>query len=364
MKMFSCIVAILAAAALASHAHAAHDKYSSMQLQEVIDAAMMMVPQEDVKSLVETKNYGTAEYVNTCTPADGKWPWPSVDEATGLWKRVVETGELKVAAVQWSNFEVADYKTNPESPTGFWPEYLQKVVDQINNYYGDKLPKKIQVKRTYFETSALVTDEVMRGENVDVSEPFYYINGFNGNKPRIEVMDFSCVSLGSRGYFFTKKGSGITTLDDLVAQISAADDSQVSARSVGFIGKGNYDSNSAVLPASTAPQYLTNHTEMEQAVNNDPPGLVAGYLSEGFPPNMRDNFEVFPTGFMSPRVFLFRKEMPAEQESNDNNEGPLIAGLCALSLTVLVLGVVLSLFIYRERRGNPFFQPLLDPNSV
>lgn len=41
-----------------------------------------------------------------------------------------------------------------------------------------------------------------------------------------------------------------------------------------------------------------------QVLNGD---LVAAYLSEGFPANIRTDFEVFPTGFMSPRAFLFRK---------------------------------------------------------
>jgi len=43
-------------------------------------------------------------------------------------------------------------------------------------------------------------------------------------------------------------------------------------------------------------------------VNNS--NLVAAYLSEGFPPGIENDFEVFPTGFMSPRVFLFRKVRP------------------------------------------------------
>ena len=32
----------------------------------------------------------------------------------------LESGELKVAGVQWSIPGVADYKTDPDSPTGFW----------------------------------------------------------------------------------------------------------------------------------------------------------------------------------------------------------------------------------------------------
>jgi len=316
-----------------------------------------------VMQMVNTTNYGTAFDVSTCTPDDVKWPWPSIEKATGLWKRVVDSGELKVAGVQWSNEDVADYKTDPNNPSGFWPTYLQMVVDEINKHYGTDLPKPIEVKRVYFPKSSMVTNEVMRGEEVDVSEPYYYINGFNDNQPRIEVMDFSCVTLGSLGHFFTKKGSGITTIDGLVAAISAVGENSLTGRQVGFIGDGNWHSNSDLLPSNTVAQLdLQDQDQLEAAVLNG--DLVAAYLSEGFPANIRTDFEVFPTGFMSPRAFLFRKDIvkSGDEGGSSGNTG-LIAALVALASTVLVLVVLLAAIIVRERSGNPYFMALLDKSG-
>jgi len=121
----------------------------------------------------------------------------------------------------------------------------------------------------------MVTNEVMRGEEVDVSEPYYYINGFNDNQPRIEVMDFSCVTLGSLGHFFTKKGSGITTIDGLVAAISAVGENSLTGRQVGFIGDGNWHSNSDLLPSNTVAQLdLQDQDQLEAAVSGTSPTLA------------------------------------------------------------------------------------------
>ena len=106
----------------------------------------------------------------------------------------------------------------------------------------------------------------MKGLDVEVSEPYYYISGFHANKPRIEVLDFSCVTLGSSGHFFTKKDSGIETMDQLVAKILNTPSSVISNRSVGFIGKGNFDSNSDLLPENVDAKIETNHSMIEEQV--------------------------------------------------------------------------------------------------
>jgi hypothetical protein len=87
-----------------------------------------------------------------------------------LWKRVVESGKLKVAGVQWSQGMVTDYKTDPLQPTGFWPEYLKEMVDLINGHSRSIINKEIVVERVYFPYSILVIDAVAKSD-VDMSEP-------------------------------------------------------------------------------------------------------------------------------------------------------------------------------------------------
>ncbi len=48
--------------------------------------------------LVKTKSISV---VASCTPDPTRWPYPAKDIATGLLKRVLTTGELKVAGVIW-----------------------------------------------------------------------------------------------------------------------------------------------------------------------------------------------------------------------------------------------------------------------
>jgi hypothetical protein len=90
-------------------------------------------------------------------------------------------------------------------------------------------------------------------------------------------------------------------MSDLVSYLESSP-----LRTVGFIGQGNFDSVSAVLPVDTQPLFFPNETEI--VLNVHAGGIVAGYSSEGSPPEA-DTFNVFPTGIVSPRVALFHKDL-------------------------------------------------------
>mmetsp|Transcript_27901 Transcript_27901/g.53097 ORF Transcript_27901/g.53097 Transcript_27901/m.53097 type:complete len:349 (+) Transcript_27901:97-1143(+) len=340
----------LFAAALGALAMVYAEDYESLrsgELQRVIDAAVTRVEKVDWVTLVKENSFDTAVEVATCTPDDEKWTWPSgdVDTATGLWKRVLQSNELKVGAVRWQTV-AANYFAEP--PTGFWPAYLDKVMDQINAYYKTN----IKVKRTYYENSVLNLAAVAAGA-VDVSEPYYYISGFLDNNPRIEAMHHSCVTAGTQGHFFTKVTSSIGTMDELINEIDTTEN-----KSVGFIGQGNYDSNKALLPESVQQTFVTNSTYMENQVEDGK--LLAGYVSEGFPSDP-DRFNVFPNGIVAPRVFLFRMDEGAKMESsNDDTEPAVLAVLVVLAVLGLVLALLLGFLVYKEKQGTPIFTQLKD----
>mmetsp|Transcript_47672 Transcript_47672/g.91022 ORF Transcript_47672/g.91022 Transcript_47672/m.91022 type:complete len:357 (+) Transcript_47672:56-1126(+) len=319
----------------------------SGELQQVIDAAVTRVEKKDWTSLKQNHSFDTAVEVASCTADNEKWTWPTGNfkEATGLWRRVLESGELKVGAVRWQTI-AANYFVDP--PTGFWPAYLQMIVDEINYHYKTN----IQVKRTYYDTSVMNVAAVAAGD-MDVSEPYYYLSGFMDSRPRIEALDHSCITAGTHGHFFTKKDSGIENIDQLINEIATTD-----RRAVGFIGQGNYDSNKALLPDNVQEIFMVNSTYMENQVMNGQ--LVAGYDSESFPSD-RERFNVFTSGIVAPRVFLFRMDKETQAQIGDDDTEPFVlAVLGLLAVLSVILSLLLGCMVYREKSGNPIFVHMLD----
>jgi len=72
---------------------------------------------------------------------------------------------------------------------------------------------------------------------------------------------------------------------------------------------------------------------------------------------------VFPSGIISPRGFLFRKDYPTcdDVAAMSDTMLPPAATLTifiVLSVIVLVLAVLLTFIIVKERNGSPIFTPL------
>ena len=96
------------------------DPLDADSLSAAVDAAIMELLENNgwFHGLRTSSGYTHALSVLSCTPDATRWKYPAAATATGLLKRVLETGELKVAGVKWSNGGAADYKSDPENPTG------------------------------------------------------------------------------------------------------------------------------------------------------------------------------------------------------------------------------------------------------
>jgi hypothetical protein len=336
------------------------DEFDSTQLSEAVDTAMMELQGAKgwFNQLKTTTGYHNALSVNSCTPGP-QWKYPAAADAKGLLKRVLETSELRVAGVQWSKGEQADYMTDPENPTGFWPEYLTEIVKKLSDNYG----KTINLKRVYYTTTAgglgasdKVNQAVADGTD-DMSEPYYYLGG-NSHEgvPRIESLAFSCITAGLDSFFFTKAGTGVDSTDELNAALTAGTN-----KAVGFIGSGNYDSVSHLLPPDVTVTLVTNSSDMEALVKSG--ALVAGYNSEG-KTNDDAAFSLFATGIVSPRVALFRKYNPTcTAEADDVNVGLVITLAILAAVALLLVSVVVHL-IRMEKKGSPLFMPLMNERGV
>jgi hypothetical protein len=324
------------------------DELDSTQLGMAIDAALMELQGEPgwFHGLRISNGYANPLGVFSCTPDDEKWVYPPATEATGLLKRVLDSGQIKVAGVQWSQPGAADYKTTPEAPTGFWPDYLTEIVGKMSEAYGIE----ITIQREYYDNSVLVVSAVDDGD-VDMSEPYYYWSGFHLNQPRIEALDASCITAGMASKFFVTPESNITNVDELYDVLEAGPN-----RLVGFIGQGNFDAVSAMLPTETTPVFTTNAEDIEANVLSGT--YVAGYVSEGEPTDA-DSFVTFETGIISPRVALLRKpklECTADDGGLDTISAAIIFVLAAVSL---ILALIMAYAFTMEKKGKPLFMPLI-----
>jgi len=337
------------------------DKYDSTHLSEAVDAAMMELQGAKgwFTTLKTSTGYHNAQSVNSCTPGP-QWKYPAAADAKGLLKRVLETSELRVGGVQWSKGEQANYKTDPENPTGFWPEYLKEIVKKLSDNYG----KTINLKRVYYTSTSgglgasdKVNQAVADGTD-DMSEPYYYLGGNNHEGvPRIESLSFSCITAGLESFFFTTKTGGVDSTDKLNKALTDGLN-----KAVGFIGSGNYDSVSHLLPSDVTVTLVTNSSDMEALVKNG--ALVAGYNSEGVTGDDAA-FSLFATGIVSPRVSLFRKYNPTctADDDADINVGLVITLAILAAVALLLVSVVVHL-IRMEKKGSPLFMPLMNERGV
>lgn len=341
---------VAASVAAAVSAQGCVDEHSAEQFTQAVDAAIMELQAEKgwFHALRQSSGFTIAMSISSCTPDTGKWQYPPASEAVGILARVLRTKKIRVAGVKWSGGGAANYKANP--PTGFWPGYMQAIADKIAAHYDPA----ITLERVYYPNSGLVVANVESGVD-DMSEPYYYLAGFHNSEPRIEALAHSCITAGTASSFYTKKGSGITSVDTLSARLTADPSAML-----GFIGKGNYDAVSAILPPTTVPAYLTNDSHIEQKVIDG--GVLAGYVSEGSPPDA-DLFDVFETGIVSPRVALFHKDKLWSEctgSSGDTWSTTEMVPLIIVAVVALVLVLLLAFMTIMERKGKPVFMPLIS----
>lgn len=360
------------------------DPLSSKHLSEAVDAALVSLHGQNgwLHNLRQSTGYVHPIEVTSCTPSISMWSWPSASSADGLLANVLKTGNLRVAGVQWKLMPAADYKTNGDNPIGFWPEYMNAIASAMSAHYG----KTIKVQRIYYPNSDLVNQAVANG-TVDMSEPYYYLGGFHDSKPRIEALHVSCITIATASAFSSTKASGITSMDKLYEKIV-----QGPNRKVGFIGAGNFDAVSHVLPSNVEPVYITDSASLAQQVDDGT--LLARYISEASASESATH-SVYETGVISPRVALFRQDstescvqstalqaMTARIQEQTNIEEsqaaktencatvkcetcddntPLVTILIILAAVVFLMTCLVILLICKERAGSPlFFTPLME----
>lgn len=92
----------LCRSASARSAPTCDDELSSAQLVEAVDAALTELYSTKgwLLGIKESNGYTHSVDIYGCSPDAEKWSYPPAEEATGLLKRVLDTGKLTVAGVQ------------------------------------------------------------------------------------------------------------------------------------------------------------------------------------------------------------------------------------------------------------------------
>merc|ERR1740139_1287753 len=241
---------------------------------------------------------------------------------------------------------------------------MNEIVQTLNAHYK----AEIKLVRYYWATIGGVSGSVavnfaVADGTVDVSEPYYKLGGFHDNTPRIESLAFSCVTAGTESIFYTRADSNITDTNSLFAAIKTGP-----LKAVGFIGEGNYNTVSHLLPDA----------------------LIAGHNAENMPPNPA--FQFFQAGLVEPRVALFRKPNPtctadeaavdarvaaaakaakdaaelaaAKKDDDDDLNVGLVVTLAVLAVALLLTVSVVVHLIRMEKKGSPLFMPLMNERGV
>lgn len=177
----------------------------SWQLLQATDAAIVRTQLDgELKKAVDDNCPFKATYVQNCYTGDReKVPFPLEETATGLLKDVIEKRVIRILAhgtpenkPNWK--EDGNYQVDP--PTGFWPDYVQYFLGQIQKEYGDD----ISLERVWMKGEE-GTRKVLSGD-VHMTEPYFIYEGLSfDNVPRKWTFEFSSIVMGYQQQYLTKK---------------------------------------------------------------------------------------------------------------------------------------------------------------
>jgi hypothetical protein len=133
--------------------------------------------------------------VHSCRATEStmkSFPYPMANQSSGILKSVLEGNrEFLVGGIGPFNWaQDGDYTKNP--PTGFWPEFLDAMLEEFQSAYGSD----IKFKRIFYASSNSAMD-ALNNNAVHFLEPYWTVDAFYMDAPRIQVLRTSCTTLAS-----------------------------------------------------------------------------------------------------------------------------------------------------------------------
>mmetsp|Transcript_35624 Transcript_35624/g.81652 ORF Transcript_35624/g.81652 Transcript_35624/m.81652 type:complete len:842 (+) Transcript_35624:44-2569(+) len=238
----------------------------SASLSQAFNAGLMRVIQNGKwAQIVATWNKPFAASW-TCSPDPTKYLFPeyaSLDASHTL-KEVLDGGVLKIAgfSVDWA----ADGNYLLDTPTGFWPDIVNAIVDEMRTAYGSHMSNSLTVERVYFQTSTSILNALQQGKEapsalqIHMTEPYMFVSSLytdpDSNQVyfRHERFHMSC-AIGSATHMgFTAATSAADTQQGLNSYIAAQEPTEVP---VGVLTKGNWDQYRPILDSNSLGVYVS-----------------------------------------------------------------------------------------------------------
>lgn len=127
--------------------------FSTKDLSRAINTALTLIQSNGVVEKLAIKNH-PKELVHAYTCKDdnqNQFPLPNKNEATGLFKDILEKKKLIVLSNGPYNWGDNDGNYFLDPPVGFYPDLLTAIIEQIKNLSGPDKEKygDIKIERFY-----------------------------------------------------------------------------------------------------------------------------------------------------------------------------------------------------------------------
>lgn len=177
-------------------------------------------------------------------------------------KTILDRGNVRVLGFDANWGSDGNYKVNP--PIGFWPELMDAAISKMNDHYeGSGRP--VAIERVLLSTTAEILASLENKADIpaerqgDMTEPYFFVSSFfqdtdsGQHMYRHEKFLASCTVGANEHMGFTKRGSGITSLD----MLNAYADDQTGTTRVGVLTRGNHQQYKPMLSQKIQGSYAS-----------------------------------------------------------------------------------------------------------
>lgn len=218
---------------------------STYDLSIAINAALSRVQLKGVDIQLAIKN-APKEIIqaHTCKEDDQtQFAVPNKKDAKGFLKDILEKKEIRVLANGPFNWGINDGNYLVDPPVGFFPDFLQAVVDEFKSLSGPDKEEygEVKIKRVFTKESPFPWYYLFNG-TAHITEPYFILDAPYGgsgkqcesekdcyeanlpsgyevcskycrhpNRPRVFMLRSSCTTLGTDSKFYTKRTSDKST---------------------------------------------------------------------------------------------------------------------------------------------------------
>ncbi|RMZ99795.1 hypothetical protein BpHYR1_046149 [Brachionus plicatilis] len=219
--------------------HGNSENLSTYHLSLAINAAQSKMQLKGIDLQLAIKNAPKQLIqAHTCKEDDQtQFAVPNKREAVGLLRDILDSQEIRVLAQGPADWGINDGNYLLDPPVGFYPDFLEAVVDEFKNLSGpDKeLYGQIKIRRIFSNKSPFPWYYLFNG-TAHLTEPYFILDapyagsgkpctrddqcletetgyekctGYcrHASRPRYIMLRSSCTSLGTDSKFYTKRNS-------------------------------------------------------------------------------------------------------------------------------------------------------------